>query len=133
MILLKSREQDLRREMRALMGKQEDPLDQITRGGPGNATTNEAKIWLEQVEEVRSDAEKFRIDFQRREGFSSCQLGCNVYRVLKDARRLMTERNDLTVLVPAQISKLSQNFAHVQDPERIKKNIDINLTSRRNY
>ena len=45
----------------------------------------------------------------------------------------MTERNDLTVLVPAQISKLSRNFAHVQDPERIKKNIHINLTSRRNH
>ena len=101
MILLKSREQDLGREMRALMGKQEDLLDQITRGGPGNATTKEAKIWLEQVEEFRSAAEKFQIDFQRREGFSSYQLGCNVYRVLKDARRLMTERNDLTVLVPA--------------------------------
>ena len=83
------------------MGKQEDLLDQIRRGGPGNATTKEAKIWLEQVEEVWSDAEKFQIDFQRREGFSSYQLGCNVYRVVKDARRLMTKRNDLTVLVPA--------------------------------
>ena len=101
MILLKSRDQDLRREMRALMGKHADLLDEIRRGGRENETTNGAKIWLEQVEEVRSDAEKFRIDFERREGFSSYQLGCNVYRVLKDARRLMTERNDLTVLVPA--------------------------------
>ena len=78
MILLKSREQDLCQEMRALMGKEDDLLDQISRGGPGNATTKEAKIWLEQVEEVRSDAEKFQIDFERREGFSSYQLGCNV-------------------------------------------------------
>ena len=101
MIMLKSREQDLRREMRDLMGKHADLLDEISRGRPENEITNEAKIWLEKVEEVRSDAEKFQIDFQRREGFSSYQLGCNVYRVLKDARRLMTERNDLTVLVPA--------------------------------
>ena len=133
MILLQSREQDLRREMRDLMGKHKDLQVEIKRGGPENATTDEAKIWLEKVEEVWSRAEEFQIDFQRREGFSFCQLGCNVYRVLKDARRLMTERNDLTVLVPAQISKLSRNFAHVQDPERIKKNIDINLTSRRNH
>ena len=101
MFLLKSREQDLRREMRALMGRHADLLDEIRRGRPENETTNEVKIWLEQVEEVRSDAEKFQIDFQWREGFSSRQLGCNVYRVLKDARRLMNERNDLTVLVPA--------------------------------
>ena len=101
MILLKSREQDLRREMRDLMGKHADLLDEIRRGRPENENTNEAKIWLEQVEEVRSAAEKFQIDFQRREGCCSYQLGCNVNRVLKDARRLMTERNDLTVLVPA--------------------------------
>ena len=100
-ILLKSREQDLRREMRALKAIHADLLDEIRRGGRENETTNGAKIWLEEVEEVRSDAEKFQIDFQRREGFSSYQLGCNVYRLLKDARRLMTERNDLTVLVPA--------------------------------
>ena len=101
MILLKSREQDLLREMRDLKAIHADLLDEIRRGRPENETTNKAKIWLEQVEEVRSDAEKFQIDFQRREGFSSYQLGCNVYRVLKDARRLMAERNDLTVLVPA--------------------------------
>ena len=101
MILLKSREQDLRREMTALMGKHADLQDEIRRGRPENEKTNEAKIWLEQVEKVQSAAEKFQIDFQRREGFSSYQLGSDVYRVLKDARRLMTERNDLTVLVPA--------------------------------
>ena len=101
MILLKSREQDLRREMRALMGKHKDLQVEIKRGGPENATTDEAKIWQEQVEEVRIDAEKFQTDFQRREGFFTYHLGSDVYRVLKDARRLMTERNDLTVLVPA--------------------------------
>ena len=105
MFQLSSRAEDLRRETTDLTGREADLLDQIERGKPENKTsTNEAKHWLDAVQKVRSDAEKFLIDFQRREGFSpqfSYQLGCRAERLLKDVRRLTAEIRDLPVLAQA--------------------------------
>ena len=105
MFQLSSRAEDLRRETTDLTGKEADLLAQIERGRPEyKISTNEAKHWLDAVKKVRSDAEKFLIDFQPREGSSlqsSYQLGCRAERLLKDVRRLTAEIRDLPVLAQA--------------------------------
>ena len=102
---LSSRAEDLRRETADLTGKEADLLAQIERGRPEyKISTNEAKHWLDAVKKVRSDAEKFLIDFQPRVGSSlqsSYQLGCRAERLLKDVRRLTAEIRDLPVLAQA--------------------------------
>ena len=69
-------------------------------------TTNEAKIWLDEVREVLSEVEKFQYDCRRGDGCHLDRLmpdqhGCHFDRLLEDLRRLTAERKDLTVFVPA--------------------------------
>ena len=111
---LSSMAEDLRRETTDLTGKEADLLDQIERGRRENKTsTKEAKHWLAAVKKVRSDAEEFDIDFQRREGFSlqsPYQLVRRAELILKDVRRLTAEIRDLPVFAQDPVVYWPESF-----------------------